>query len=267
MATIPSISAVNWLSEIVESQVMGITRGLPTSCIGCPRISIFISADKNIVTDSYDLKITARCGLMNANIGDTLCPDGSEPNRLQAKDMGMRRKIADQQMQQVTSISAYKVQELELRCLEFLDLMRSSDLVRVAKNTFHDIALSRYAEADYWFGTLESVNPDEMEMPVMWEGESFDHWANAREGYSDHWAAIILAGPFATHIEPTGFMAKHLPKKFVRPFRVVPAEDRVRNPNVRMIMPTIADIKKQEPVQADVWPSNRDIYDGWGSFG
>jgi len=260
-----------------DSTIRGINNIIAPSCVDCPHAKKFVSVDQNPEKDETVVKITARCERMTM-LG-SVCPDGGEPGKTYLKDLGIPRKLGEQLISSSFSIGRFELEEDRIGSDSIETMLKKPSYVEYINQKFKEQADENASILHEMTETINFVsNADSLDEPIAWlkSEPEFETFNQARADYitqhiqpyqenMDH-SSIIC--------NPTPYMKKYFPKKYVQPFGVMterpisatktPTREAVRGQHGNII--SIGGDKPPEPNTYIPPPTQEEIYEDWGSF-
>ena len=257
------------IEHFTDMAVRAISNSLAPSCIGCPFTRQFVSADRELERDGIKVKISARCDKMTM-LGPA-CPDGGQPGSTYLKDLGIPRKLGEQQFDK-----SFVVDRLAMAAVgrRDLDMFRAPNYVNHVKVAFEDHADEIGAFLHNMDETINFVNNGEpMVEPILWNGETkFETLDQAKTGYVERHVTEYDRNRDEVSLicEPTSYMKEHFPEEYQRHFGVMTEYERKTRVQAR---DEFADVKfvgdfppPTPPPSSEPELAKDEIYDDWGTF-
>lgn len=258
------------IQNLTSLSVRALSDTLAPSCIDCTFARPFVSVDRGMERDDLRVKISVRCDKMTM-IGPA-CPDGGQPGETYLKDLGITRRLGEQQIERSFGIDSFE------RDME--GALKSSGYIEHIKLAFKEQAHNRDAVLHEMNETLNFVTSGgaHSDEPIAWlKGEAtFDTFHKAREVYiNNHIQPYRERLNDASLIcDPTPYMKKYFPKECQLPFGIMTdhstesAEKRRLAMEARDSHEGVIFLGDDSPPRSTNYepPTQDELYEDWGSF-
>ena len=255
------------IKTLTSSSVRALSDIMAPSCIDCPFARQFVSVDRSMERDDIRVKISVRCDKMVV-IGPA-CPDGGQPSGVYLKDLGVPRKLGEQQIKSVFRIDRFEIDEASF---DIESMLKAPDYINHIKFAFEEQAHERDAVLHEMNETLNFMIPGEtLSEPIKWLGgePDFDTFNKARDCYIENHVIPYRENMDHTLLcDPTPYMEKYFPKEYIRPFGVMTdhiagrAETRDSFDGVAFL----GDAPPSQPTTYEPPPTQDELYEDWGNF-
>lgn len=256
----------DYIEERTKIAVRATANKLAPTCLGCPFAKVFISEDRDFEKDAHRLRLNFRCAKMGEAI--IKCPDGGDPTRRYAKDIGMWRTLSENQLAFDTSLSYPMMKGTDTARLS--RLLKSSEYMSLIGSKIGKEKYQTEERLHVWNEALSFVNRDKEMEPVLWIGG---------EGHENFGAAINELERF--HIleytrdldrssgicEPTTYMKRHLPDHLQRPFGIFVDSKNKTSDKTHEGVDFLGDDLPREIKTYVPEPTQDELYEDWGVFG
>ena len=251
--------------HFTDAAVRAISNSLAPSCIGCPFARQFVSADRELERDGTRIKISVRCDKMTM-LGPA-CPDGGQPGSTYLKDIGIPRKLGEQQLDK-----SFILDHFDTESGFNVDMFKEPGYATYVKVAFEDRSYEIGGLLHNLDETINFVNNGEpMPEPILWSSEErFETIDQAKTGYIKQHVMEYERNRDEVSLicEPTSYMKEHFPEEYQRHFGVMTEYDDRRSPRR---MSEDADIRflgedMPPPPPSEPELAKDEIYEDWGTF-
>lgn len=243
------MASIDSLGHMSESMVRELTRQITTTCLSCPNLLMNSGMEPDLIKDEHRFSASASCKIHFDGMVNPKCPDGADPRRRVAKDLGLQREI---------STNTYQVN----RVITGMDLAGSNALPddkqinQAIAQAVKEIVEDRHRDTFGWGEVLTQFNPEESRKPTEWWGEMMQDWSMARaEFFEEHEMPTRRhpAGDWDLVKPATPYMVKHLKvdEDFLMTLPSAPPTETLR---------VVSEVKRK---QKEVEPT----YHNWATWG
>ena len=243
----------------------------------------FISERQDLRTQDHIIKLNMRCD----NMGKTgaICPDGGDPTTKYVKDIGMTRRLYEQQVSHNFILHPLRMQDMTG---DISETLKSKTYMSMIDSKINDVQDRRARQLHIIHETIDFVDKDRLpsfppiivskslygavestimarSQPMVWLGEGQDRWETAKHDLTRSHIIEYRQGVEGSSqiCEPTTYMKAHFPKDSVIPFGIfVDEPDTVVHHARRPEEISRYDLPPDPPP-----PKNEDIYENWATFG
>lgn len=257
------------IEHITGLAVRSICQILSPSCIGCPSAKVFISADRDVMRDGVKTKINVRCE--KTGMTGPVCPDRGQPGETYLKDLGVTRRLGEQQLSKTFNLDHLTTGDFSLAEVE--TLVKSSGYLNVVNGIFKQQEVENDEILHEMDETLRSVVGGRYrDSPIVWSLEhKFKTLHEAKAEYLDNHVQEyrINSDAVSGRCKPTVYMETYFPKEYRVSFGIRDGGPMVpdRLKPVQAARDESGDVTffGDEP-QPGPEPTHDEIYEDWGSF-
>ncbi len=261
------MKTAEYIDDMTGMGVKSIAERLAPACIGCPLAKVFISEDRIDSSDCHLVKINIRCDKMG--IHGNICPDGGDPRKKYATDIGMMRNLCDEQL--ATNVQLHYFMMPGTTTVEVSRLLKSDSYRDMIQRKFKKVKNDLDETLHIMNETIAYVSAHCTKTePITWNGKEISnlsqaigdvrskHYEEYRSETSMRSSGICVA---------TEYMKEHFEKEFQTPFGIF-----VDSPSEYEGVSFMGDeaMTKEEidmPKAFKKLIEPEEVYDNWASFG